>query len=101
MKTSICKTDYDQLIREKLAKNNQKISKLELDEKTAETWKKIRKGVIDPNTFLEDKPLMKKRLKKILETFGAERVPYAGPECGLGIFQATEGPSNIYEGWLM
>jgi len=29
---------------------------------------------------------MKKRLKKIQETFGAERVPYAGPECGLGGF---------------
>ena len=26
---------------------------------------------------------MKNRLKKIIETFGTEKVPYAGPECGL------------------
>jgi len=26
---------------------------------------------------------MKNRLVKVVERFGAERVPYAGPECGL------------------
>ncbi|RLI21181.1 hypothetical protein DRO54_04420 [Candidatus Bathyarchaeota archaeon] len=88
LKASICKTDYDQLIREKLAKNSQ--SKLELDERTAETWKGIRKGMINSKTFLEDKNLMKKRLEKNLETFGAERVLYAGPECGLGGFPNYE-----------
>ena len=94
LKASICKTDYDQLIREKLAKNNQKISKLELDEKTAETWKGIGKGIIDSDSFLEDETVMKKRLKRILETFGAERVPYAGPECGLGGFPSYKTAVN-------
>jgi methionine synthase II (cobalamin-independent) len=33
---------------------------------------------------------MKKRLTKILELFGENRVPYAGPECGLRSFPTYE-----------
>jgi len=90
LKASICKTDYDQLIRENLAKTHRKMTKLELDEKTAETWRKIGKGMLDPKSFLENESLMKKRLENILKIFGTERVTYAGPECGLGGFPTYE-----------
>ena len=46
---------------------------------------------------MEDETLMKKRLKKILETFGAERVPYAGPECGLGGFPSYKTAINYLQ----
>jgi len=66
------------------------MTKLELDEKTAEVWRKIGKGMLDPKNFLENESLMKKRLENILKIFGTERVVYAGPECGLGGFPTYE-----------
>jgi 5-methyltetrahydropteroyltriglutamate--homocysteine methyltransferase len=58
----------------------------DMPEKIGETWTGIKKGVIDPYIFLEDQGTMEKRLSKILEFFGAERVTYASPECGLNSF---------------
>jgi len=58
----------------------------EMPEKIAETWTGIKKGAIDPYIFLEDQGVMEKRLSKIIECFGAERVTYASPECGLNSF---------------
>jgi len=58
----------------------------EMPEKIAETWTGIKKGAIDPYIFLEDQGTMEKRLSKIMEFFGAERVTYASPECGLNSF---------------
>lgn len=55
-------------------------------EKIAETWTGMKKGTIDPYIFLEDQGTMEKRLSKIIEFFGAERVTYASPECGLNSF---------------
>lgn len=86
-KASIAVTDFDQLIRNKTTtESNQKLSETNLNEKIAETWTNINKRRIDPNSFIEDTNLMKKRLTKILELFGENRVPYAGPECGLRSF---------------
>jgi 5-methyltetrahydropteroyltriglutamate--homocysteine methyltransferase len=62
----------------------------EMPEKIAETWTGIKKGAIDPYIFLEDQGTMEKRLSKILEFFGAERVTYASPECGLNSFPSYE-----------
>jgi len=58
----------------------------EMPEKIGETWTGIKRGAIDPYTFLEDQGTMEKRLAKIIEFFGAERVAYASPECGLNSF---------------
>ncbi|MCK4702605.1 hypothetical protein KAT55_04535, partial [Candidatus Bathyarchaeota archaeon] len=58
----------------------------EMPEKIAETWTGMKKGTIDPYIFLEDQGTMEKRLSKIMEFFGAERVTYASPECGLNSF---------------
>ncbi len=58
----------------------------DMPEKIGETWTGIKKGVIDPYIFLEDQRTMERRLAKIIEFFGVERVAYASPECGLNSF---------------
>jgi len=86
-KASIAVTDFDQLIRNKImAESNLKLSEATLNEKTAETWTDINKRRVDPNSFIEENSLIRKRLTQIVELFGENRVPYAGPECGLRSF---------------
>jgi len=55
------------------------------------------KGIIDSGSFLEDESVMKKKLKRILEIFGAESLPYAGPECGLGGFPSYKTAVNYLQ----
>ncbi len=87
LKASICNVEFDTLIRRKIVDTSwQNTSESEINEKIAETWKSITKREIDPETFLEETDLMKKRLANIVGLFGLERVPYAGPECGLKSF---------------
>jgi len=57
-----------------------------IPEKIGEVWTGIRKGNVDPFMFLEEAELMKKRLDKIIDFFGSERIAYASPECGLNSF---------------
>jgi 5-methyltetrahydropteroyltriglutamate--homocysteine methyltransferase len=89
LKASICLTDFDQLIRNYIIQSSRS-RQIEICEKTAEIWKKIHKGTLNSNIFLEEENLMKNRLEKIVETFGIGRVIYAGPECGLGGFPSYE-----------
>ena len=91
LKASICISNFDQLIRTNIvASPQQKSGELTIDEKVAETWKNITSGKLDPTIFIENVELMQKRLIKIFNQFGAERVPYAGPECGLISFPTYE-----------
>ena len=84
MKASIAVTDFDQLIRNNaITMSKQKLNEISLNEKIADTWKSLNEKKIDPTIFLEDVELMKKRLNQTIERFGANRVAYAGPECGL------------------
>jgi methionine synthase II (cobalamin-independent) len=90
-KASIAITDFDQLIRNKITgESSLKLSETSINEKIAETWTLINKQQVDPNFFIEDINLMEKRLTKILELFGENRVLYAGPECGLKSFPTYE-----------
>jgi len=91
LKASIAVTDFDQLIRNNIiATSKQKLNETSINEKIAETWKNITKKQIDPIIFVENAELMKERLVKIVERFGENRVPYAGPECGLKSFPTYE-----------
>jgi len=91
LKASIAVTDFDQLIRNNLIiMSKQKISETSINEKIAETWKILKKEQIDPTIFVENIELMKERLVKIIQHFGENRVPYAGPECGLRSFPTYE-----------
>jgi 5-methyltetrahydropteroyltriglutamate--homocysteine methyltransferase len=90
LKASICVTDFDRLIREKLVASFKAGKEQVLDEKVAEAWKSMTSGETEPTTFLESVDLMKGRLNNIVKQFGAERVLYAGPECGLKTFPTYE-----------
>jgi len=91
LKASIAVTDFDQLIRNNIiATSTQKLNEININEKIAETWKNLTKKQIDPTIFVENAELMKERLVKIFERFGENRVPYAGPECGLRSFPTYE-----------
>lgn len=82
LKASITINDFDKLIKNKIT-TEKKQSELDINEQIADTWTKIRQHQIEPKTFLETAAIMKSRLTKIVDRFGAERIPYAGPECGL------------------
>jgi len=87
VKASICRTEFDALIRKKLeAARAGKVSTQEI----GEAWKQITRKTLDPKNFIEDINAMKARLRKIVNRFGFERVPYAGPECGLKGFPTYE-----------
>jgi len=87
LKASICITEFDTLIRKKLETTRRtKVSTQQI----GETWKKITRGTLDPRTFIENVDVMKTRLQKTVNFFGVERIPYAGPECGLGGFPTYE-----------
>jgi len=91
LKASICVVDFDMLIKEYvIAASRQKMGELTVGERVAEVWKEIAGRKIDPAVFLESVESMKERLAKIVERFGVERVPYAGPECGLRGFPTYE-----------
>ena len=57
-----------------------------IPEKIAEVWTGLKKGAVDPYTFLEDPAVMKKRLEKLKGFFGSERITYSSLECGLNSF---------------
>jgi 5-methyltetrahydropteroyltriglutamate--homocysteine methyltransferase len=61
-----------------------------MPEKIGEVWTAIRKGDINPFLFLEERDLMRNRLKKIIQCFGSERIAYGSPECGLSSFPGYE-----------
>ena len=87
---SMCTNDFDRLIKQKILETQKQANALTIGEQIAEAWKSIKSGKLKPETFLESIDLMKNRLIKIVERFGAERVPYAGPECGLKGFPTYE-----------
>lgn len=84
LKASITINDFDQLIKRKVVEDSQEeMTESAINEIIADTWTSIKHKKVDPEKFLESIDIMKKRMSKIVERFGKERVPYAGPECGL------------------
>ncbi len=84
LKASITVNDFDILIKKRIvADSPEKLIESEVNERIADAWTGINHGIIDPLIFLETVDTMKNRLVKVVEQFGAERVLYAGPECGL------------------
>lgn len=83
LKASICITDFDYLIEEKL---RMECEGSDLQQLLAETWSRIKMGYVDSHAFLEDPKVLQLRIREVIDRFGPERVPYAGPECGLRSF---------------
>ena len=82
LKASIAISDFDQLIANELGSASYNA--------VADAWKSMSTGGLDADTFLESVDDMRKRLLKITDFFGAERVRLAGPECGLRGFPTYE-----------
>jgi methionine synthase II (cobalamin-independent) len=91
LNASITVTDFDQLIRNYLvASSQQKMSETAINEKIGETWTNIKEEKVNPLIFLESTDLMRKRLIKVIENFGTNRIAYGEPECGLKSFPTYE-----------
>jgi len=84
LKASITVNDFDILIKNRIIGNSQEeLPESDINEKIADVWTGIKHGKVDPKKFLESVGTMKSRLIKVVERFGADRILYAGPECGL------------------
>ena len=84
LKASLAVNDFDALIKKRVvADSPEKLAESDLNERIADAWTDIKHGRINPESFLESVELMTNRLGTVVDRFGAERVLYAGPECGL------------------
>ena len=81
LKASITVTLFDNLIENRVRTEG---FSGEIQERIGDAWTEIRHGRIDPLVYVEEAALMSHRLEKVVDRFGVERVPYAGPECGFG-----------------
>ena len=87
LKASITMTLFDDLIEARLKAEGVTGG---LQQKVGDVWTEIRHEIVDPMIFIEEAELMAKRLGAIVEKFGPENVPYAGPECGMGGWPAYD-----------
>ncbi|MCW3977920.1 MAG: hypothetical protein NWE77_08315 [Candidatus Bathyarchaeota archaeon] len=91
LNASLTTTDFDQLIRNYfIAASQRKMSETTTNEKIGETWRNIQKRKVKPEIFLESTDSMQKQLIKLIENFGANRISYSTPECGLKSFPTYE-----------
>lgn len=79
LKASVAITLFDKLIEKYLNQKNY----VDIPEIIGKIWGKINSGTLNPGDFLEEEKVIEKRLRKLVKRFGVEKVPYAGPECGL------------------
>ncbi|MFH0896560.1 MAG: hypothetical protein V1850_00730, partial [Candidatus Bathyarchaeota archaeon] len=84
LKASICITNFDTLIKN-VETSHEVTGEAEINQRIADDWIDIRRGIVDPNLFIENTELISGRLERIVQRYG-NRVAYAGPECGLGSF---------------
>jgi len=84
LKASVCVVDFDSLIKETVVKASaRKFDDSALNEAVADTWEKLQQNSVAAEDFLEPIEVMRQRVMQVIERFGAERVPFVGPECGL------------------
>ncbi|MFX1260685.1 MAG: hypothetical protein ACFFAZ_01230 [Promethearchaeota archaeon] len=79
--------DNDKYIRAAVMRTDGPSFDAGIDLKAA--WDEIKKGNFD--RFLQGPSEMQRYLKTNLEMYGPERVPFAGPECGLGSWDWQHG----------
>jgi len=83
LKASVCRTSFDALIKMAIESSATATRTVSIEEEIGRVWRRIKKGEVDPAIYIESSEVMMRRLSKVVEAFGSERVPYAGPECGL------------------
>ncbi|MCW4014550.1 MAG: hypothetical protein NWF07_16390 [Candidatus Bathyarchaeota archaeon] len=80
---SIGVTQFDNLIHSHFLAKGYKGN---IPEKIGEIWSDIKKYAVDPVLFLEEPRVLRKRLCKVIDSFGFDRVGCVSPECGLNSF---------------
>ena len=80
LKASISITLFDRLIENRLRADG---LKEDYQQEIGNVWDDIRKNKVDPLIFVEEIDLLIQRFEELINRFGSERVPYAGPECGM------------------
>lgn len=85
LKASIAITSFDTLLHNHFY-NQHHNNVDEIPTHLASVWQRLLTGQEPPDAYLESTSIMANRLRKIIKRFGIERVPYAGPECGLKNF---------------
>jgi hypothetical protein len=71
---------HDKFVRAAIMRTDGPVMPKGVDLKSA--WERIRSG--DYEQYLETAADMMNALEKCVEMYGVQRVPFAGPECGLG-----------------
>ncbi|MFW9888047.1 MAG: hypothetical protein ACFFER_07695 [Candidatus Thorarchaeota archaeon] len=79
--------DNDKYVRAAVMKTDGPSFNASIDLKAA--WDEIKKGNFE--SFLQGSDEMQRYLETNLEMYGTERVPFAGPECGLGSWDWQHG----------
>lgn len=90
LKASVCVSDFDKLIRKRVLSSPRETRKGDVAQRIGEVWREIDRGKVSPDIFLESAESMEEKLREMIRRFGSERVPYAGPECGLRGFPTYE-----------
>ncbi len=94
LKASIAITVFDTLLRQYFTRTEH-VNEAEIMEKIGSTWTAMRKGDQPPLQFFESVGTMHARLREIVKLVGAERVAYAGPECGLRSFPTYDSALEL------
>jgi 5-methyltetrahydropteroyltriglutamate--homocysteine methyltransferase len=81
LKASLAVTLFDNLIEAHLRREG---FEGDVQQRIGDVWTEMSRGSANPFEFIDEPALLMKRLRSVVERFGAERVPYAGPECGMG-----------------
>ncbi|MBD3229034.1 MAG: hypothetical protein GF329_12665 [Candidatus Lokiarchaeota archaeon] len=97
LKASISISKFDTLIEKKIVSESNIKDEIKILEKIAEIWKEINNKRLDPSNFLENADLLEKRLIKNIDTFGKNRILYAGPECGLKSFPSYKCAMDYFK----
>ncbi|MFX1483858.1 MAG: hypothetical protein ACFFCP_11805 [Promethearchaeota archaeon] len=79
---------YDKFVRAAVVRTDGPTIGTDADVKAS--WQEIFSGNYE--SYLQTTTEMEKHLHKTLELYGAERVPFAGPECGFGTWDWKHGP---------
>ena len=95
LKASVAVTLFDNLIEAYLRREG---VKEDLQQRIGEVWTEINHGRVDPSDLMEDPVLLGKRLSRVVERFGSERIAYVGPECGFSSWPSYETAMECLRG---
>jgi methionine synthase II (cobalamin-independent) len=85
--------EYDKFVRAAVVRTDGPTIDESADVKAS--WQDIYSG--NYKSYLQPAPEMEKHLQQTIDIYGAERIPFAGPECGFGPWDWKHGPEMAIE----